>query len=129
MGDDAAQTNAEVVCVGCEAVSFCERGVVGFEYNFKVSEEDLKTLARHPDGVDNLPAILRSGPGFLGEAESIYSYGGSDQQDWRPSVALHANGFYLCIYDRSPDSPDMKLVDYLIHELLHRCGRVEVEEG
>lgn len=100
---------------------------MGHEYNFKVSEEDLKTLARHPDGVDSLQGILRSGPGFLGEAESIYSYG--EPNGWLPTVWLHEDGFLLCIYDRSPDSPDRKLMDYLIHELLNRCGHVEVEDA
>ena len=35
----------------------------------------------------------------------------------------------LCIYDRAAGLNDIELFNYLVHEILDICCRVEIEEG
>lgn len=104
---------------------------MGFEYQFHLSEQDKQTLARNPDGIDSLEKLLQSAPGYIGTGNGIYAYSEApdNPERWPSSASLNADGFLLCIYSRKRDTLDQQLLDYLIRELLDRCGRVEVEDA
>ena len=103
---------------------------MGFEYNFKITKKDIDCLASEVDGIDGLDALFRLAPHFLDSDGSTYSYSGEPENAdrWSSNIAIQDFGFRLCIYDRTPGSADMALMNFLLHELLGRCGRLEVED-
>ncbi len=104
---------------------------MGFEYNFKMSKIDIENLSKCVDGIDNLDKLLRSAPHFFDKHELTYSYSEvPDNKDrWPSNISINQNGFCICIYDSSPASKDIDLFNYLMHQILERCGRVEVEDA
>ena len=105
-----------------------KRNTMGIEYNFRITKQDIQNLSRCPDGVDDLDQLLHSAPHFIEESESTYTYSEEPENEdrWPSNISIQEYGFCLCMYDRSSD---LKLMDYLIHELLDRCGHVEVEDA
>lgn len=101
---------------------------MGFEFNFKITAQDLEHLSRSPDGIEDLDRLLRSAPSFKEARGSTYTYSEEpeDHRRWPATISLQDSGFCLCIYNRSTE---MRLMNFLIHELLSRCGRVEVEDA
>jgi hypothetical protein len=102
---------------------------VGFEYRFKITGQDIENLSRSPGRIDSLVELLRSAPYFQAKSESTYTYNEESENEWPSTVSLEEYGFLLCIYDQSPGSRDVELMDYLVHELLDRCGHVEIEDA
>ena len=102
---------------------------MGFEYNFIITKKDINNLSRNRDGIDDLDKLFRSAPYFIKYSDSTYYYNQkNDEADtWPSNISIQDYGFCLCIYDRNSDAKDLELVNYLIHELLHRCDRVEIE--
>jgi hypothetical protein len=107
----------------------CRDNQMGYEYNFKITQQDIDNLSRHPDGIDNLDKLLRLAPYFTEYSDSTYYYieNKENKDRWPSNILIQDYGFCLCIYDGSSGSKDLEIMDYLIYELLHRCGRVEVE--
>lgn len=104
---------------------------MGIEFIFKITPADMNNLARHVDEIDSLEKVFCSAPFYISKYESVYSYSSEPDNEniWPSTVSLCEGGFILCIYNRAKDSADIQLMDYLIYELLDRCGRVEVEEA
>lgn len=102
---------------------------MGFEYRFRISADDHESLGRNPDGVDTLDKLLLAGPHYLGKKDNVYSYNADASEGWSSTIAVDETGLCLCIYNRSANSADRRLMDYLYHALLERCGRVEVEDA
>lgn len=104
---------------------------MGYEYRFRLSRGDVEALARHPDGVRTVDALLRAAPGFTGHEGSTYCFNDDTaaRTGWPTSVSLDEGGFTLCLYDRRAGSPDLALLTHLCLELLARCGHVEVEDA
>ncbi len=104
---------------------------MGFEYNFKITEQDIESLAMNSDSIDNLDKLLRTAPCFIEKYKSTYTYSDEPENEnrWPLTISVREYGFSLCIYNRSPGSLDWKLMNYLIFELLNRCGHVEVEDA
>ena len=104
---------------------------MGFEYRFRVSRQDMDHLGRNPDGITTLDTLLKSAPGFTGQVGSVYSFNDSsaERKRWPATALLDGDGFVLCLYERTPTSLDLALMNYLIHELIARSGHVEVEEA
>jgi hypothetical protein len=107
------------------------RNYMGFEYNFRIAEQDIENLSRCPDGINDLDKLLRSAPHFIEENEATYFYSEEPENEnrWPSTISMQEYGFCLCIYNRSSGSSDQKLMDYLIYELLNRCGHVDVEDA
>ena len=101
---------------------------MGYEYNFNISTEDLKNLSRNQDGINDLDRLLRSAPYFIEGDGSTYTYSeNSGNKDvWPANISLQKYGFCLCVYGQPLDKI---IMDYLIYELLNRCGHVEVEDA
>ena len=103
--------------------------VMGFEYAFKITETDIECLARCPDGIDSLEKLLRAAPHFIESDQTTFRYGTPESQnEWPANISIEDFGLSVCIYRKSADSTDQALMNYLIHELLDRCGHVEVED-
>ena len=102
---------------------------MGFEYIFKITQQDINNLSRNPDGIDDLDKLFRSAPYFCEYSDSTYYYieNKENKEKWPSNISIHKTGFCLCIFDGSSGSKDFEIMNYLIYELLHRCGRVEVE--
>lgn len=104
---------------------------MGYEYQFKIRSKDLRNLSRGVDGIDSLEKLLSAAPGFIKKNGNSYSYSDQPQNDqkWLSTVDLTTDGFCLCLYQRSANSFDQKLMQFLMQELLNRCGRLEVENA
>ena len=104
---------------------------MGIEYNFIIKKQDIENFARNPDGIDNLDKLLRSALCFIEENNSAYTYSDEPENEnrWPLTISIQEYGFCLCIYNRSPGSLDEKILNYLIYQLLNRCGHVEVEDA
>jgi hypothetical protein len=104
---------------------------MGFEYDFKITRQDIENLSRSPGRINSLDELLRSAPYFKEKSGSTYTYNEEPREKgkWPSTISLQEYGFCLCIHDQSPGSKDVELMDYLIHELLDRCGHVEIEDA
>lgn len=104
---------------------------MGFEYRFILGAQCIENLSRQPDGINTIDSVLRSTPLFLQmDVPNIYTFasGNSKSEKWLPTIHTESDSFILCLYSRSRDSDDFKLLNYLMHEFLDRCGSICVEE-
>jgi hypothetical protein len=103
---------------------------MGFEYRFKLAPGDLDTLARNPDGIASLDALLRSLPEFRDQRDNTYFYGKeSDPDRWPSTITMKPTELLVCIYSRADTAPGPALLRSLMDELLDRCGHVDVENA
>lgn len=104
---------------------------MGYEYQFNITKQDSDNLSRSQDGINSLETLFSAAPGFISKTNDIYSY--TDQPEnnirWCSTVSMTDNGFCLCIYQRTADSLDQQLLNFLMREILNRCGRLEIEDA
>jgi hypothetical protein len=105
--------------------------MMGFEYNFRVTPQDVESLSRNPDGIDDLDKLLRAAPHFIEARDSTYIYDDASETEsiWPTTISRDGDVLCVCIYDRSPGSRPREIMDYLVYELLGRCGHVEIEDA
>lgn len=104
---------------------------MGYEYQFNITKQDSDNLSRSADGINSLETLFSAAPGFIGKIGDVYSY--TDQPGnnnrWCSTIDMTDKGFCLCIYQRTTDSLDQQLLNFLMREILNRCGRLEIEDA
>ena len=104
---------------------------MGYEYKFIITEQDLDNLSRNPDAINTVEKILTDAPGFYQQSDKTFYYSETPENDkrWPSTIFLNESGFCLCIYQRINNSLDQQLLNYLMQELLNRCGRLQIEDA
>ena len=93
---------------------------MGYEYTCNVNQEDIERLSKNPGKIKNLQDLVNE---TIAYSETI-----TDKDSWLPSLAVTEQGLYICIYNRDPESMDMKLLHHVLNLLLDHCGRAEICE-
>ena len=104
---------------------------MGYEYRFRITPQDLENLSRCQDGINTLEKLLAVGPGFIEKNDVVFLYSDQPENEHRWPSTIHVDdaGFCLGIYQRTANSIDQQLLNFLMQELLNRCGRLEVADA
>ena len=92
---------------------------MGFEYIYKISQQDHDAIAKGHLGIRDLEGIIRTSAEYIEKIE----WGGM----WKPNLSIHKDGLIICIYHRNGSS--LEYFNYITGLLLRVCGHVEIYEA
>ncbi len=104
---------------------------MGHEFIVRLSEADLRSIARDPRGCDSVDKLLQEIPCYRGQAPDggCFFYSAAEEAGdgrWRSTIVVRPDRLEICAY-RGEDA--RCIIDFLLWRLMDLCGRFEIEDA